>query len=110
MLEKSFASGVRNGKAIRDTNIFLTFSYADLRWSELLSVISKSNGFDIADENIDLMFYHERCHTLNKNLVLVASHFQYWVEVFFKDIVRDGPLGRTQYLAIRVKFQVRGNP
>ena len=109
-MEKSFASGVRNGKAISDTNIFLTFPYADLRWSELVSVISKSNGFDIADENIDLMSYHERCDTLNKNLVLVARHCQYWVEVFFKDIVRDGPLGRTQYLAIRVKFEFRGKP
>ena len=42
--------------------------------------------------------------TLNKNLVLVARYFQYRVERFFKVIVLDGPLGKTQYYAIRVKF------
>ena len=56
------------------------------------------------------MSYHERCDTLNKNPVLVARHFQYRVEMFFKIIVLDGPLGKTQYYAIRVEFQVRGSP
>ena len=53
------------------------------------------------------MSYHERCDTY---LVLVARHFQYRVEIFFKIIVLDGPLGKTQYYAIRVEFQVRGSP
>ena len=29
---------------------FLTFSCADLRWNELISIIFKLNGIDIADE------------------------------------------------------------
>ena len=53
---------------------------------------------------------YESCDTLNKNPVLVARHFQYRVEMFFKIIVLDGPLGKTQYYAIRVEFQVRGSP
>ena len=52
----------------------------------------------------------ERCNLLNSNPVLVARHFQYRVEVFFKEIVIDGPLGKTKYYVIRVEFQVRGSP
>ena len=52
------------------------------------------------------MSYHERCDTY---LVLVARHFQYRVEIFFKIIVLDGPLEKSQYYAIPVEFQVRGS-
>ena len=47
---------------------------------------------------------------MNKNPVLVARHFQYRAEIFFKVIVLDDPLGKTQHYAIRVEFQVRGSP
>ena len=47
---------------------------------------------------------------LNNKPVLVARHFQYKVEVFFKDIILDGTLGKTKYYAIRIEFQERGNP
>ena len=30
--------------------------------------------------------------------------------MYFKVIVRDGPLGKTQYYVIRVEFQVKGSP
>ena len=46
----------------------------------------------------------------HKTPVLVARHFQNRVEVFFKKIVLNGPLGRTRYYAICVEFQVRGSP
>ena len=47
---------------------------------------------------------------MNKNPVVVARDFQYRVEIFFKMIVLDGPLGKTSYYAIYVEFQVRGSP
>ena len=47
------------------------------------------------------------CNLLNNNPVLVARHFQYKVEVFFKDIIFDGPLGKTKYYAICIEFQER---
>ena len=47
---------------------------------------------------------------LNSNSVLVPRNFPYRVEVFFKEIVFDDPLGKTKYYAIRVKFQVCGSP
>ena len=56
------------------------------------------------------MTYQERCDTLNKNLVLVARHFQCMVELFLKTIILDGPLGKTKYYTIRTEFQIRGSP
>ena len=84
-------------KQVGSPTFFLTFSCADLRWNELVSIIFKLNRLDISDEKVDEMLYHERCDTLNKNPVLVARHFQYGVEMFFKLIVLNGSLGKTQY-------------
>ena len=89
---------------------FLSLSCVDLRRNELISIIFKLNGIDIADKDTERLPYHERRDTLNKNLVLVAKHFQYKVKRFFKVIVPDGPLEKTQYCVIRVEFQVRGSP
>ena len=83
---------------------FMNLSCAYLRWNELVEIISKLNRLDFSDDVIKNMTYQERC---NKNPVLVAGHFQYKVEIFFKVIVLDGPLGKTSYYAIRVEFQVR---
>ena len=32
------------------------------------------------------------------------------MQVFFKEIVLDGPLGKTKYYALRIEFQERGSP
>ena len=52
------------------------------------------------------MDFFERSHYLNLNPVVLARHFQYRVEVFFKVIIIDGPLGKVKYHAVRVEFQV----
>ena len=56
------------------------------------------------------MDFFERCRYLNLNPVVLARHFQYRVEVFFKVIIIDDPLGKVKYHAVRVEFQVRGSP
>ena len=89
---------------------FMTLSCADLRWNELPSIISKLKGLDLSEEEISQMDYFTRCELLNSNPVLMARHFQYRVEVFFTEIIVDGPLGKVKYHAIRVEFQVRGSP
>ena len=66
-------------KQLETPTFFLTFSCADLRWNEVISIIFKLNCVDISDEEVDEMSYHERCDTLNKNPVLVVRHFQYRV-------------------------------
>ena len=60
---------------------FLTLSCADLKWEELVDIITKLNNLqNICNENID---YFKRCEILNQNPVLTARRFQYRVEVFF---------------------------
>ena len=70
---------------------FMTLSSADLKWNELVSIINKLHKLDMSEEDIENSTYHDRCHLLNSNPILVAKHFWYWVEVFFKEIVVDGP-------------------
>jgi len=97
-------------KQLGPPNFFLTLSCADLRWNELVRIISRSKGVELSDDEISSLTYHERCDLLNSNPVLLARHFQYRVETFFKHLVTDGPLGKTKYYAIRVEIQVRGSP
>ena len=89
---------------------FMTLSSADLRWNELVSIISDISKLQLSEEDIAKKSYQDRCNLLNSNPVLVARHFQYRVEFFFKEIVIDGPIGKTKYFAIRIEFQVRGSP
>ena len=56
------------------------------------------------------MNYFDKTKILNSNPVLLARHFQDRVEVFFKEMVSDGPLGKIKNYAIRVEFQVRVSP
>lgn len=65
---------------------------------------------NFSESDIINFSYQDRCNLLNRNPVLVARHFQYRVEVFFKEIVNDGPLGKTKFFAIRVEFQISGSP
>ena len=83
---------------------FMTLSCADLHWNELVEIITKLNGREISEKEISNLNYFERTKILNSNPVLLARHFQYRVETFFKYIVIDGPLGKVQYYAIRVEF------
>ena len=65
---------------------------------------------NISDEDINQLSYGERCATINKNPVLVVRHFQYRVLIFFKTIILNGPLGKTNYYTICVEIQIRGSP
>ena len=64
----------------------------------------------LSDEELKNLSYQERCNLLNNNTVLVPRHFQYKVEVFFKKIILDDPLGKTKYYAVQIEFQERGSP
>ena len=62
----------------------------------------------MTDDDIHSMY--DKTKILNSNPVLLARHFQYREEVFFKEIVSDGPLGKIKHYTIKVEFQVRGSP
>ena len=40
----------------------------------------------------------------------MTENLQYKTEVFFKEIILDGPLSKTKYYAIPIIFQERGIP
>ena len=81
-----------------------------MHWNDLISINATLNKESIKEDDINSMDIFERCRHLNLNPVLLARHFQYRVEVFFKVIVVDGPLGKIKNHAIRVELQVLGNP
>ena len=78
---------------------FMTLSCADLRWPELFQIISRTKGNNITTEEVEALSYHERCSMLNLNPVIVAKHFQYRVETFFRDILltNANPIGKIVY-------------
>ena len=71
-------------KQLGTPTFFLTLSCGDLQWNELISVIFKLNHVEILYEEVDEKTYPDKCDVLGKNPVLVAKHFQYRVEMFFK--------------------------
>ena len=79
---------------------FMTLSCADLKWNELISIISTLKGETLQKEEINRLDYFQRCSYLNLNPVLLAHHFQYRVEIFFKTIVLDGIRRKVKYHAI----------
>ena len=84
---------------------FLTLPWADIKKEELPYIINKSNNLGYRHEEPKNLCYQELCNLLSNNPVLVARHFQYRVEVFFKEIILDGPFGITKYYAIRIEFK-----
>ena len=91
---------------------FMTLSCADLRWPELFQIISRMQGKDITDEEVDALSYDDKCKMLNLNPVIVAKHFQYKVETFFTEVLlsKSQPIGKIVYYALRIEFQMRGSP
>ena len=88
----------------------MTLSCANSRWDELPYMINKLNNLGFSDNELKNLSYQERTKLLNENQVLVARHFQYKVQVFFKELILDGPLGKTKYYALHNEFQERGSP
>ena len=91
---------------------FMTLSCADLRWPELFQIIARIEGTNTSDEEVEALSYSERCSMLNLNPVVVAKHFQYRVETFFKEVLMSNanPIGKILYYALRIEFQMRGSP
>ena len=78
---------------------FATLSSADLKWNGIVSIIGKLHKLDVLEENIKNLSYQDRYKVFS-----VPSGS------FFKEIIADGPLGKTKNYAIRVEFQVRVSP
>ena len=82
--KKILDEGLAMGKQLGLSTFFLTSSCADLRWNEVISIKSKLEGSVLSEDEIQDLSYQERFKLLNKNPALVARHFQFRVEMFFK--------------------------
>ena len=81
------------------------------KMEKLPYIINKLNNLRISDKELKKLSCHEQCKLLNNNNpVIAARHFQYRVEVFFKEIILDGPFGKTKYYTIHFEFQEKGSP
>ncbi|XP_066921397.1 uncharacterized protein [Clytia hemisphaerica] len=87
---------------------FMTLSCADLRWEEFVTIIRQLSGD--ADTDHELLDYQSRCALLNSNPIVLVRQYQYRKELFFKEIIMDGQLGKITYYALRVEFTFRGSP
>ena len=49
---------------------------------------------------------------LNANPVVTAKHFQHRVETFFREVLlsKSNPIGKVNYYALGIEFQMRGSP
>ena len=90
---------------------WMTFSCADLRWTEIYKILSKLKGNKLSDTEIQHMTYDEKCKMLNSNPVVVAKHFQYRLECLFRDVLMGSgnPVGELLHHAIRIEFQFGGS-
>ena len=71
------------------------------KMAELFQIILRTKGNNITTEEVEALSYHERCSMLNLNPVMVAKHFQYRVETFFRDVLLSNanPIGKIVYYA-----------
>ena len=53
----------------------------------------------MTDEQVEALSYNEKCSMLNLNPVVVAKHYQYWVEMLFKEVLMTNanPIGKIIY-------------
>ena len=67
-------------------------------------------NLDFIEEKFKSITYQERTKLLNEIPVLAVRHFQYKVQVFFKELIQDGPIGKTKYYALLIEFKERESP
>eukprot|EP00111_Clytia_hemisphaerica_P014081 TCONS_00041443-protein len=89
---------------------FHTLSCADLKWPEIVDIIQKMKGKEMTEDQIRALSYMERTQILQSNPVVLARHFQYRLECYFKHIIAKGALGgKLKHHVIRIEFQARGS-
>ena len=81
---------------------FLT-SCTDIRWDKRPYIINKLNNLELTEEELNNLRCQKWCNLLNHNPVFSACHLQHKAGLFLKDIILDGPLGKTNY-ARRTEF------
>ena len=91
---------------------FFTVSAADMQWPDLIQTIARQYGTKLTDEDVKNLSFQERCNWLKSNPVTAARHFEYRLELLFREVLKSKaePLGELLDYAVRIEFQARGSP
>ena len=85
---------------------FFTLSAADMQWPDLIQSIARQYGTILSDEAVKKLSFEERCNWLRSNPVTAARHFNYRLELLYKEVLNSEakPLGEISDHVIRIEF------
>lgn len=88
---------------------FVTFSAAELRWSEVLSTLLYLNN---DDRDPDDLTWVEKCSLISDNPLVCARMFDHRVKSLFTDLIMSPswPLGEVVDYFFRTEFPQKGSP
>ena len=91
---------------------FVTFSAADLKWTDTIQAIAKQTGVNLSDQDVQALTWDEKCRWLRSNPVTAARHFDHRLQCIFRDVILSptAPLGKVFNYFYRIEFQQRGSP
>ena len=91
---------------------FLTFSSADLKWSEMIQAVAVQFGRKLSQKDVLKMSIADRIRYLHQNPITGVQMFQHRIEAFFFEyLLSDAhPLGHITDYVIKIEFQMRGSP
>ncbi|XP_068069853.1 uncharacterized protein [Danio rerio] len=88
---------------------FCTFSAAEMRWPEIVTVIKAQQGEEIDFSQLD---WATKCEILRSNPVTVMRMFEKRVDALMAHLLLSPaqPIGEVEDFFYRVEFQARGSP
>ncbi|KAI5614793.1 hypothetical protein C0J50_11103, partial [Silurus asotus] len=88
---------------------FCTFSAAEMRWPEVITVIKAQQGELVQFEDLD---WTTKCEILRSNPVTVMRMFEKRVDALLRDLLLSDaqPIGEVVDYFYRVEYQARGSP
>ena len=91
---------------------FITFSAADMMWTEPIQIIAQQQGVTLTDEEVKSLDWQEKCNWIRSNPVTAARHFQFRAQKFIHGVLMSDahPVGHIVDYFYRVEFQQRGSP
>ena len=89
---------------------FLTLSAADMKWPDVIQIIARQYGVILSKDDVINMPWIKKSEWLRSNPVTAAWHFQYRLELFWKEVIMSKAIGDITDFMIRIEFQARGSP
>ena len=74
---------------------FLTLSAADMKWPDVIQIIARQYGVILSKDDVINMPWIKKSEWLHSNPVTAARHFQYHLELFWKEVImsKAKPIG-----------------